>query len=453
MFTSGEQFPQASARIFLVGIGGIGMSGLAQFLVKCGYTVAGSDRALNQSAMRQLFDALRAQGIELYPQDGSGVKTFHPDALVLSSAIENDNPDLTAFSGPLFHRAAILATLCQRQQCAFIGVAGSCGKTSVAAWIASVLANLHFPITMINGGYVNDFAAELRPGNFFTADHPQFIIAEIDESDRSIDYYAPDYGIVLNIGDDHYGRQELADEFNKFLARCKCAAIAPASLKTLLNAKTYFDDTVHGYRTDASGIYFTCDEQQFHSSQCGQHSAINGAAVYAVLRQALVATQLSSQAIADAMEKFKGVRQRFDIVVNDPKTGHIVINDYAHNPEKIAAAVNAAQERFARPLTILFQPHGFKPLEFMRAPLKQELQRVLKKEDTFAFLPVYYVGGTTSFAPSSEEVAQEYATAGMNVKYMPSREAAAEYIASKQDTVCLVLGARDPSLYQWSCTL
>ena len=454
MFTPGDQFPLAPARIFFVGIGGIGMSGLAQALVKCGYEVAGSDRAINQPAMAQLFAALRAQGIKLYPQDGSGVSAFRPDALVISSAIEDNNPDLAAFGdGPRFHRAAILATICQRSHCVFIGVAGSCGKTSVTAWIASTLANLHLPITMINGGYVNDFAGEHLPGNFYTDAQPQFIIAEIDESDRSIDYYSPDYGLVLNIGDDHYGRAELADEFNKFLDRGKSGDFAPASLKNLLNAKNYFDDTVHDYHTDATGIYFTSAGQPFHCGQCGQHSAINGAAVYAILRQALTQAQASNQTIADAMSKFKGVRQRFDIVVNDATTGHIVINDYAHNPEKIAAAVSAAQERFGRPLLIIFQPHGFKPLEFMRETLKEELQRVLKPNDVFAFLPVYYAGGTTSFAPTSEEVAKEYATSGMKVRYLPSREEASKYIADHRDAVCLVLGARDPSLYWWSRTL
>ncbi|MBO4513894.1 MAG: hypothetical protein J5746_14140, partial [Victivallales bacterium] len=138
-----QKTQENAPRLFLVGIGGIGMSGLAQLLRYAGYEVAGSDRAYNAPDNAWLFDALRRQGIAIYPQDGSGVKNFKPDLLIASSAVEEGNPDFIE-GIPIMHRAAALAQALDlfRPEAKLIAVAGSCGKTSTTGWIASALEAL-----------------------------------------------------------------------------------------------------------------------------------------------------------------------------------------------------------------------------------------------------------------------------------------------------------------------
>ncbi len=445
------ELPHAPATLFLVGIGGIGMSGLAQLLRHLGYNVAGSDRGLDEPSRAELYNQLRSQGITLFPQDGSGPATVHPDALVLSTAIEADNPDLAAAPDtPRLHRATVMATAFNRLPARQLLVAGSCGKTSVTGWLAAALHALGKSIIMVNGGYTLDFEDSSFPGNFYADNAPEFIVAEIDESDRSIREFTPDCAVVLNVGDDHYSADELRQVFRAFTARATTGAIVPASLQQLLppnNGRTFAEDAP-GYAVTPNGISFAIAPNVIaNTTQTGRHSAWNGAAVTAMLRLAL--PELDDNAIADALGAFRGVRQRFEVV--SPAGAHrTVINDYAHNPEKIQAAIAAARERCGSPLAIAFQPHGFGPLGFMRQPLKEHLQQCLKPGDTFVFLPVFYAGGTSSFSPTSDEVAAEYAADGLPVTAAPDRAAATALFTASNANTWLILGARDASLRTWS---
>ena len=202
--------PTPPAKIFCIGIGGIGVSGLAQLLVHQGYSVAGSDRGLNDLGKEHLYDGLRAQGIRLYPQDGSGPKAEQPDALVISTAVENDNVDLIALPNrPVIHRATALAQTLDRIGVPQIAVAGSCGKTSVTGWIAAALKALGKRIVMVDGGYSLNAERPGFPGNFLADDKPEYIVVEVDESDRSLSAFHPQFGVLLNVGNDHYGQDEL----------------------------------------------------------------------------------------------------------------------------------------------------------------------------------------------------------------------------------------------------
>ena len=456
--TYSHDFPLYRSRVFLVGIGGIGMSGLAQLLCWMGYLVAGSDRGLDEPARAHLYDQLRAQGIRLYPQDGSGLREFPAEALVVSTAIEPDNADLAAAPGvPVFHRAFVLARLCEEitrtAHAPLIGVAGSCGKTSVAGWIASALRALGQPIVLIDGGYTLDFETREYPGNFHGDACPNFIVAEIDESDRSIREFRPDYSVVLNVGHDHYGMDELREVFRDFLARAKSAAFYPESEPTLAptNGVTAipFSADAPGYAVDAHGIRFDIyPDIPVRSTQVGRYSAVNGAVVYQVLKRLFAMKH--PQVLAEAMEAFRGVRQRFE-VMSAPDAKVAVVNDFAHNPEKLAAAIGAARERYGSPLAMAWQPHGFKALGDQRGALQEALAKVLQADDQFLMLPVYYAGGTTSGTPTSVEVAAQYAAAGLPVAAVADRaEAEARFRAMPNAKAWLVLGARDASLRTWT---
>ena len=448
-----QDFPSPSARLFFVGIGGIGMSGLAQFLRWQGYAVAGSDRGLEEPARAQLYAQLRAQGIPLYPQDGSGPRDFHPDGFVVSTAIESDNADLAAAPQvPVFHRAFTLARACEQQGATLIGVAGSCGKTSVTGWIASALKTLGHRIVMIDGGYTQDFESKDLPGNFFAEPSPEFIVAEIDESDRSIREFSPDYAVVLNVGHDHYEMDELREVFRAFLSRVKRGAVYPAVEPTLAPSdisSAAFHEEASGYAVDAHGIHFeVAPNAVVHSCQAGQHSAWNGQAVYQLLRQVL--PDVSPAELAGAMGAFRGVRQRFEIM-SDSNSPVAVINDFAHNPEKLSAAISAARERYGSPLAMVWQPHGFKALGDQREALLAALKVTLHPEDLFLMLPVYYAGGTTSGKPTSQEVCVQYAAAGLPVQAVATREEVETRFRAFTDAKAwLVLGARDASLRPWT---
>ena len=154
-----------------------------------------------------------------------------------------------------------------------------------------------------------------------------------------------------------------------------------------------------------------------------------------------------------SLNAFHGVRQRFE-VFSAPGETCPRINDYAHNPEKVAAALAAARERFGSPLLALFQPHGFGPFGFMRESLKEVLQSALQPGDQLILLPVYYAGGTSSHSPTSLEVAQEYQAAGLPVAAADSRAQAEQMIRDNARKTCiLVMGARDASLRNWTRTL
>ena len=450
-----KEFPVAPARLFLVGIGGIGMSGLAQFLRHQGYEVAGSDRGIAEPARKELFDALSRQGIRLFPQDGSGPREFHPDGFVFTTAIEPGNPDqMAAPETPVFHRAFVLAQLCRQCGGSLIGVAGTCGKTSVTGWIGSALNALGRTVLLIDGGYLPEFESESMPGNFYVTKgvaKPEFVVAEIDESDHSISEFSPDYGLVLNVGDDHYGTEELERVFKAFLSRCEkggvypenCAAVVPSPANTLVG----YDCSATGYRSLPTGMRFTCGGVEISCTQSGVHSAWNAAAVFAVLRMAL--PNEPKESIAAALGAFRGVRQRFE-VLTCPSARVAVINDYAHNPEKIAAAICAAKERFGAPVGVAFQPHGFGALRFMRDALREHLAKVLDRTDAFLMLPVYYAGGTVDFSPTSQEVADDFSSNGIPVQAVETRAEAEKILAAGNFKAWLIVGARDASLRTWS---
>ena len=451
-----KEFPAAPAKLFLVGIGGIGMSGLAQFLKCQGYDVAGSDRGIAEPARASLFDALRAQGIRLYPQDGSGPRDFHPEGLVFTTAIEPGNPDqLAAPETPVFHRAFVLSRLCRQCGGKLIGVAGTCGKTSVTGWIGSALVALGHSVVLVNGGYLPEFETATNPGNFFATKkgHPvEFVVAEIDESDHSIGEFSPDFGLVLNVGDDHYGTEELERVFRAFMERCQQAAIYPENNPALGTASprnlVTYDCKARGYQPLPTGMRFeSMDGVEVQSTQSGIHSAWNGAAVYQLLRLAL--PQEAPEKLAAAMGAFQGVRQRFE-VVSAPSAAVAVVNDYAHNPEKIAAAIRTGRERFGAPLGIVFQPHGFGALRFMEEALGEQLAGALETGDRFMMLPVYYAGGTVNFSPTSDEVATRFAQRGLPVEAIADRQTAREILQKGGFKAWLIIGARDASLRTWS---
>jgi UDP-N-acetylmuramate--alanine ligase len=442
------------------------MSGLAQLLQWLGYQVAGSDRDVTSPGRDELISRLERLGIDVWPQDGSGVRQLNPRALIRSTAVEKENPDLQAAGDrPLLHRAAALAAALNRLPARQIAVAGSCGKTTVTAWIDQTLRALGQRVLTVCGGYMVAHETPRWPGNFAADPDPQWLVVEVDESDGSLVSFDPDLGVLLNVGTDHFARDALLALFEQFLRRCRHGVVLHDSLASRFasvggqNAR-YFSsldsertraDTIAPVRYQArtQGIRFQAEPfGEIQVAQFGEHSAANGAAVLAVV-QALGLDRAADQVRA-AASAFRGVRRRFELA-GETAAGVPVYDDYAHNVEKVCAALHTAQQLTPGRVLAIFQPHGYGPLGFMRGPLGQALPAVLRPQDQLGLLPVYYAGGSTSFRPASEEVALEYQEAGLPVTYFADRSAAAQQVAGIRpgEGVVLVMGARDPSLPHW----
>ncbi|MCM8538383.1 MAG: Mur ligase domain-containing protein [Lentisphaeraceae bacterium] len=452
-----ENFPSAPAHLHLVGIGGIGMSALAQFFVTLGYTVSGSDRDLETPAQVKLFDKLRSQGMTIFLQDGSGVKETKPDALIYSSAIEEDNPDFVeASETPRFHRSMAMAETVNRSGMKQIAVAGSCGKTSVTGWLASALHALGQNPVMINGGYTTEFISDKFPGNFKPG--AGVIVYEADESDGSLVNFRPHTALLLNMGIDHYEKDKLEVFFKEYLGHAEQAVVSsqlsyliPEGTKEFTFAENLQDDAQKKINTiehTPQGVNFTVDNENAPTRQFGTHSAINALAVYTTL----VSNGFTSKESAKALHAFTGVGRRFDY--KGTRGDKMIYDDYAHNVQKIAACIKTAQGLSKNPVIAAFQPHGYGPLGFMKDALLEELKEVLRQEDKFILLPVFYAGGTTSFKPSSEEVATEYSAQGLPTVFFEERDELKTYLDELKGAASVViLGARDPGLADWAAGL
>ena len=462
-------FPAPPASIFFVGIGGIGMSGLAQLMAAKGYNVCGSDRGLNEPGKAELYSCLTKQGIRLFPQDGSGIEASSPDALVVSTAVEDGNPDIVAAkSTPIMHRAFALSQAIKSCNVPLIAVAGSCGKTSVTGWLASALHALGERVLVVNGGYYAGDTKPNFPGNFMMDENPQWAVAEIDESDHSISVFSPEYGLLLNVGNDHYGEDELRNVFAAFLSRCKNGAVTSAKLKDLaagVNCPLGLFDTEPSdvsavfptdYAMDSDGIRFAANGfGEVRSVESGRHSSYNACAVLSMLK--MLNLRYSNAQLAASIAAFPGIRQRFE-VMGKTADGTPRVNDYAHNPEKVEAAISTAHERFGAPIVAFFQPHGFAPLGFMREKLLETLARNLLPGDSFCMLPVFYAGGTAAFTPTSEDLIEELkqmqtCRPGVSLFALKREEAQKAIDAAPDKKAIIVMGARDSSLRPWTATL
>ncbi len=461
--------------LHFVGVGGIGMSGLAQMALSLGSRVSGSDRALEAPENARIIDSLRAQGVRLFPQDGSVYESFRPDAIVYSTAIEEDNPDFAKAPEGVrrMHRSEALAlAMASLGGSGAIAVTGSCGKTSVSAWLAEALENAGKSPTLLSGGLANRFAKDGLAGNFRRGSG-SLCVLEADESDKSLLNYSSDYAAVLNIGIDHYSKEELARVFREFLSKVSKGAlierdafeaIGPESLQgidvTVFSLDPSASSSFHGrrllkldsYRTSGGKALASFDGQpEFELPAPGIHNAANALAVYSMLRL----LGLDRPSARDATMSFSGVWRRFERA-GRTLLGAPVYDDYAHNVEKIVSCIEAAREVCGSGggVKALFQPHGFGPWGFMREELYPALERILRPNDLFGVLPVFYAGGTSSFKPSSQEVVDGYLAKGGSGLYkaFASREEAEAYVdaSAKEGDVVLVMGARDNSLSNWA---
>lgn len=504
--------------LHFIGIGGIGMSGLAAMCKDHGFTVTGSDRDADHPENARIIDALRLQKIEIYPQDGSYLEqSGRPDALVYSTAIEESNPDFLAGEGiPRLHRAELLSQLVG--ELGFgntVAVTGSCGKSTVTAYLAEALTNLGADPCCLNGALSKRFRGGRFAGNYRPGEK-DFFVFEADESDKSLLRYSPDYAVILNLGTDHYDREELIRVFTQFLKQVKKGAVlerevyeavrealprrlavrvfdakprrdsqyAVTDYRKVTRPETIYvrgrrselaptgdravEDTIgannmlsfYGMRSEdfriesSSFLAAFTEERRIVLPQPGFHTALNALAVLALLEMLEIAPE---EELLEALERFDGVWRRNDFAGVTVK-GAAVYDDYAHNPEKILSCLKAMREIAPGNLYAVFQPHGYKPFGFMRDQLFLYLDEFLRPKDRFILLTPFYAGGTSSFSPTAEEVAADWKSrTSRPERFMvfPDRDTLADFLALKPESgdAVVIMGARDNSLSDYAASL
>ncbi len=441
------------ARYHFSGIAGAGMNLLAQLVRARGHAVQGSDRSLDQGKNQAVAAHLRALGITLLPQDGAAV-TAGLDRFVYSTAVEAETPEMRAARAlgiEMVARPALLAEVVNAGAPG-VAIAGTSGKSTITGMLAWLLREGGRPATVLGGaGLVGD-----APGGGFVAGPERGpVVAEACESDGTLVGYRAGLALVHNISRDHGEVEALRPQFTTFMAqagRVLVNAACPESLALggCFNATTYGvaagadapleiasvgPDRARGLLHAAGGTL------ALDVPQPGCHNVENAAAA------ALVALELGldGRTIETLLARFPGVARRFEVVGVTP-SGIRVVDDYAHNGEKLRAALTAAQAGGAR-VVALFQPHGFGPARFLRAELRALLPRVLRPQDRFCYSEIFYAGGSVAKDVSSRMLADDLAASrdcGWAADHAAARAWAVRE-ARPGDTI-LVMGARDPDL-------
>lgn len=436
-----------NARVHFVGIGGTGMSAYADFRALSGAATSGSDRGFDAGRNLAQRDGFASRGIQIFPQDGSGVAGAA--AIVVSAAIEKTVPDYASaldLGLPIITRPEWLAAHYRAYPC--IAITGTSGKSTVTAMVFEILRGLGHDPGLIAGADLKSLLAAGLPGNAHAGVGP--LVIEADESDKGIQDYTPEIGVILNLQRDHDEPENMLPAFAAFAKNCRrvCVVSDDPALATLRAGAVMFGvDAPAPYRLaeivlHPHGSDFTFGGHPVHLNIPGRHNVDNAAAALATG----LAYGLDVPAMARVLEHYQGVARRFDLVA--VKNGVRVIDDYAHNPVKIAAVLRAAQGQASRVL-VCYQPHGFGPTRFMRPDLVAMFTHVLRPDDRLYVAPIYYVGGTAAQDISSADLVSDLHARGItNVTALSSRDDFLEVIKdqARPGDVILIVGGRDPLL-------
>jgi UDP-N-acetylmuramate--alanine ligase len=359
-------------RMHFVGIGGVGMSGIAELLVNLGYEVSGSDLEASM-----VTDRLKNLGAEVFIGHDAG-QICSADVVIVSSAIRMDNPEVVEANQrkiPVIPRAEILAELMRLRYS--IAVAGAHGKTSTTSMVSFVLEQGKLDPTAIIGGHFSAFGSNVRFGR------GDFVVAEADESDRSFLLLSPTVAVITNIDREHlesYGSfKDLRNAFLRFSNKVPfygvvVVCVDDPNLRSLVPQMTRRVVT-YSLETSDADVYGSSVELKDFDARCkvrvgggmvskeiigvldlhvpGRHNLLNGLAAVAVGLE----LGLSIEQVTDALGKFRGVERRFHLC--GEVDGVLVVDDYAHHPTEIEAVLSTARESFCRRVVVGFQPHRY----------------------------------------------------------------------------------------------
>lgn len=432
-----NKIPLDIGTIHLVGIGGIGMSGIAELLFNLGYNVQGSDKSNNSNIER-----LKSLGIEIHTGDHQASNIYDEKTeqlkahlVVISSAVQDDNPEVMMARKmriPVLRRSEMLAELMRFKTS--IAIAGTHGKTTTTTMAASLLAEAGIDPTVINGGIINAFGSNARLGQ------SDWMVVEADESDGTFIQIPATIAIITNIDPEHleyYGSfDKLKETFLQFVQNipfyglailCKDhpeveklipqirdrkiityglspqADICAKNIRTDNNGWTYADITISEHIFDLLSKHSTSEQdniiKDFALPMAGHHNLSNALAAVTLA----ITLDIPYEKIKSAMHNFKGVNRRFTLL--GQKDGINIIDDYAHHPVEINATLSAARQYISdssqNKIIAVFQPHRYSRLH----DLWDEFATCFNQADLVLVTPIYPAGEAPMPDVTSENIA------------------------------------------------
>jgi UDP-N-acetylmuramate--alanine ligase len=431
------------------------MSAIAQYLHSIGKQVSGSDRFFVKGVYNEMKEKLEAEGIPCFVQDGEGI-TKDTDLVVVSAAIEDTDIEVKKakeLNIPIIKRAELLSVIAAAKKT--IAVGGTSGKSTTTAMLYTILDHAGYEPGIISGAGLISLIKEGKIGNA-KAGKGDWLVIEADESDGSIVQYKPEIGVLLNIDKDHQEIEELKNIFGIFKNNSKFFSVnqshaltRPYSQDLQQDFSTSENDYAgyisHDFKQEGLSISFKINTIPFEIQILGKHNMENAIAATAVAN----GIGIPLETCADALKNYQGIYRRHQVY--GKKNGVWLIDDYAHNPVKCAAAIHACQP-VASKVIAWFQPHGYKPTKFVREDFVKELAAVLRPNDEIWMSEIFYVGGTTTKDISANDLINDLKAMGKQAFFVEKRE---NFLAEArphftQDAVLLLMAARDPSLEEFA---
>jgi UDP-N-acetylmuramate--alanine ligase len=451
---------------FFCGVGGSGMTPLALIIQARGGRVEGSDRALDQGRNAERFDFLRARGVLLHPQDGSGIRR-PGQILVTSAAVEESIPDVQAarrIGAVVTTRAKLLAQLFN-QAALSVGIAGTSGKSTTVGMTGWILDRAGKGPTIMNGADMKNYIDPGHPIASARIGNGDIFVSEVDESDGSIAHFEPQVAAVNNISLDHKSLDELRSLFRGFIAKARIAVLNLDNAETAALAADLKPGQAVTYSLRAAsadllasapvqsptGIAFQLKARDSGEvadvtlKVPGLHNVANALAALSVAQ----ACGVGLSEAASHLGKFSGIRRRLEVVGT---TNEItVIDDFAHNPDKISATLKTLHA-FPGRLLVMFQPHGYGPIRLMKDALVDCFVSGLRDEDVLIMPEPVYFGGTVDRSVGSRDVISGIERRGRKAFAFLDRSGCGDALvdlACRGDRI-VIMGARDESLSQFA---
>ncbi|HUQ66575.1 MAG TPA: Mur ligase domain-containing protein [Flavitalea sp.] len=441
---------------FFVGIAGAGMSAIAQYMQGTGLQVSGSDRFFNDGKAADIKAKLEIEGIRCFLQNGEGINS-NTDLIVVSTAIEDTVVEVKKakeLNIPIIRRSELLAHIAATKKTIAIG--GTSGKSTTTGMLFDIMRHAGKQPSVISGAGLVDLINQGKIGNAYVG-NGDWLIIEADESDGSIVQYRPEIGVLLNIEKDHKELDELVKIFQIFRDNSRQFSVNRSNSytgKLSVNAENDFcferSDMDAGFKASAfeqNGfqISYKLNGQDFNLKIAGWHNMENAVAATA----AAALTGVSMHDAAEALKKYKGIYRRAQVL--GQKQGVWVVDDFAHNPVKCAAAIAACQP-VSHKVVAWFQPHGYTPTKFLRKEFVHEIGHALREQDEIWMSEIFYAGGTAVKDISALDLINDIKALGKKAYFVEDRNMFLKDARNHLDegATLLLMGARDPSLEQFS---
>ena len=437
---------------FFIGVAGAGMSAIAQYLRGTGMKVTGSDRFFNEGKAGDIKEKLEADGIECFLQDGTGI-TADVDLVVASTAIEDTVIEIRKakeLNIPIIRRSELLALIAASKKT--IAVGGTSGKSTTTAMLFDIMTHAGLSPSIISGAGLVSLIKKGKIGNAFVG-YSDWLLIEADESDGSIVQYHSEIGLLLNIEKDHKEMDELMQIFSVFQQNSRSFVVNRSNEHARMlsvNAANDFEleETAGGAGYVAKNFFqkgfeitFNINGEPFAMNISGKHNMENATAAAATAALAGVSLKTS----AAALKNYEGIYRRSQVLGN--KNGVWVVDDFAHNPVKCAAAIRSVQP-VAEKVVAWLQPHGYTPTKFLRKDFVKEISQALRPQDEIWMSEIFYAGGTTTKDISANDLINDIKANGKNAVFVENRDDLLNALRPHLNagTVLLMMGARDPSL-------